>query len=108
MLATCADDDVTSSNKNNDRALEAVTHYIRVHYEEKEKHKKRRKKYRPKDGQYSLDAGFRHFGDRAETAVTKELRQFIMYDVFEPIATNSLSGEEKRKALSLLIFLKEK
>jgi hypothetical protein len=31
-----------------------------------------------------------------------------MYDVFEPIAADSLSDEEKKKAISLLIFLKEK
>ncbi len=65
MLTTCADDDVTSSDKNNDRALEAVMHSIMIHYEDKEKLKKRKKKYRPKVGQYSLDAGLCHFGDRA-------------------------------------------
>jgi hypothetical protein len=42
MLTTCTDDEVTSSDENNDRALEAVAHYIMVHYEEKEKLKKRR------------------------------------------------------------------
>jgi hypothetical protein len=31
-----------------------------------------------------------------------------MYDVFEPITMDSLSNEKKKKALSLLIFLKEK
>jgi hypothetical protein len=31
-----------------------------------------------------------------------------VYDVFEPVAMDSLSNEEKKKALSLLIFLKEK
>ncbi len=108
MLTTCADNNVTSSDKNNDRALEAVTHHIMVHYAEKEKLKKRRKKYRPKDGQYSLDAGLCHFGDRAKTAVTKELGQLKTYDVFEPITVDSLSNEEKKKALSSLIFLKEK
>ena len=38
----------------------------------------------------------------------KELHQFNTYDVFEPIAADSLSNEEKKKALSLIIFLKEK
>jgi hypothetical protein len=99
MLTTCADNDITSSDKNNDKALEPFAHYIMVHYEEKEKLKKRKKKYRPKVGQYSLDAGLYHFGDRAETAVTKELHQFNTYDVFEPIAMDSLSNEEKKKAL---------
>jgi hypothetical protein len=108
MLTTCTDDEVTSSDENNDRALEAVAHYIMVLYEEKEKLKKRKKKYRPKVGQYGLDAGLHHFGDRAEMAVTKELHQFNTYDVFKPIAADSLSHEEKKKALSSLIFLKEK
>jgi hypothetical protein len=79
-----------------------------VQYEEKEKLMKRKKKYRPKVGQYGLDAGLCHFGDRAEMAVTKEMHQFNTYDVFKPIAADSLSNEEKKKALSLLIFLKEK
>jgi hypothetical protein len=97
MLTTCTDNEITSSDKNKDRALEAVAHYIMVHYEEKEKLKKRKKKYRPKVGQYGLDAGLRHFGDRAEMAVTKELHQFNTYDIFEPIAADSLSNEEKKK-----------
>ncbi len=108
MLTTCADNDVVSTDENNDKALEAVVHYIKMHYEEKEKLKKRKKKYKPKDGQYSLDAGLCHFGGRVEMAVTKELHQFNTYEVFEPIMVDSLSAEEKKKALSLLIFLKEK
>jgi hypothetical protein len=97
MLTTCADDDVVSTDENNDRELEAVAHYIMMHYEEKEKLKNRKKKYKPKDGQYSLDVGCCHFGDRAETAVTKELHQFNTYEVFEPIRLDSLSAEEKKK-----------
>jgi hypothetical protein len=105
MLATCDDNYVVSTDENNDRALESVAHYIMMHCEEKEKLKKRKKKYKPKDGQYSLDAWLCHFGDRAETAVTKELHQFNTYEVFEPVVANSLSAEEMKKALSLLIFL---
>jgi hypothetical protein len=41
-------------------------------------------------------------------AVTKELHQFNTYEVFKPIVADSLSSKEKKKALSLLIFLKEK
>ncbi len=108
VFTTCTDDEVTSSDENNDRALEAVAHYIMAHYKEKERLKKRKKTYRPKVGQYGLDAGLCHFGDRAEMAVTKELHQFNTYDIFEPIAADSLSNEEKKKALSSLIFLKEK
>jgi hypothetical protein len=79
-----------------------------VHYAEKELIKKRKKKYEPKDGQYTLDAGLKKFGDEGETAVTKELQQFNTYNVFEPLDVKSLSKSEKKGALSSLIFLKEK
>jgi hypothetical protein len=41
-------------------------------------------------------------------AITKELHQFNIYNIFKPLEANSLSNEEKRGALSLLIFLEEK
>jgi hypothetical protein len=91
-----------------DEGMSAVGHYIMVHYAEKELIKKRKKKYKPKDGQYTLDAGIKKFGDQGKSAVTKELRQFNTYNVFEPLEANSLSDEEKKRALSSLIFLKEK
>ncbi len=50
----------------------------------------------------------KHFEERGETVVSKELKQFNVYDVFEPLYANKLSNEEKSKALTLLIFLKEK
>jgi hypothetical protein len=81
VFTTCTDDEVTSSDENNDRALEAVVHYIMAHYEEKERLKKRKKTYRPKVGQYGLDAGLHYFGDRAEMAVTKELHQFNTHEM---------------------------
>jgi hypothetical protein len=74
----------------------------------KELIKKRKRKYKPKDGQYTLDAGLRKFGDEGKTAVAKELRQFNTYYVFEPLEANSLSDKEKNGTLSSLIFLKEK
>jgi hypothetical protein len=64
-------------------ALETVAHYIMMHYEEKEKILTRKKKYKPKPGQYRLDAGLKRFGDRGEVAVMKELHQFNSYEVFE-------------------------
>ncbi len=57
-------------------AMSTVAHYIMVHYAEKELIKKRKKKYKPKYGQYTLDAGLRKFGDEGKMAVTKELCQF--------------------------------
>ncbi len=91
-----------------DEGMNAVVHYIMVHYTKKELIKKRKKKYKPKDGQYTLDAGLRKFGDEGKTAVAKELRQFNTDNVFEPLEANSLSDKEKKGALSSLIFLKEK
>jgi hypothetical protein len=41
-------------------------------------------------------------------AVTKELCQFNTYEVFEPLEASALDEEEKKGALSSLIFLKEK
>ena len=68
-----------------DESLEAVAHYIMMHYEEKEKILTRKNKYKPKPGQYGLDTGLKRFGARGEAAVTKELDQFNNYDVFEPL-----------------------
>jgi hypothetical protein len=80
-----------------------------VHYEEKEGIKKtKKKKYKPKAGQYQMEAGIRKFGEQGEIAVTKELDQFNKYKVFEPKHANDLSEEDKKRALSSLIFLKEK
>jgi hypothetical protein len=55
------------------KALSAVANYIMVYCAEKEMLKKWKRKYKPKAGQYTLDAGLEKFGSRGETAVTKEL-----------------------------------
>jgi len=39
--------------------------------------------------------------------VSKELAQFNVYDVCEPLYADKLSDEDKSKALTSLIFLKE-
>jgi len=94
--------------EDNPEEMANVAHYNMMHYAEKESIKKKpKKKYKPKAGQYSLEAGLKHFGERGEMAVTKELKQFNVYDVLEPLYADKLSDEEKSKALSLLIFLKE-
>ncbi len=63
---------------------------------------------KPKAGQYSLEARLKHFRERGEMVVSKELKQFNVCDVFKPLYANELSQEEKSKALTSLIFLKEK
>jgi hypothetical protein len=92
-------------NDNNNEVLVAVTHYIMVHYAEKEVQKRRRKKYKPKSGQYQLEAGIKHFGDQGEIVVTNKLQQFNTYGVFEPKSVDELTDNDKKKALASLIFL---
>ncbi len=55
-----------------------------------------------------MEVGIKWFGKQGKSAVTKELNQFNKYEVFEPQHANDLSEDDKRKALSSLIFLKEK
>ena len=101
--------DVEEDPEEDPKKLASVAHYIIVHYAEKESiKKKRKKKYKPKAGQYSLEVGLKHFWEKAETAVSKELKQCNVYDVFEPLYANNLSKEEKSKALTSLIFFREK
>jgi hypothetical protein len=50
----------------------------------------------------------KQFGERGETAVTKELDQINKYGVFKPKHARDLLEEDKKRALSSLIFLKEK
>jgi len=108
MLAT-VDKHTDGDGIDEDAGLAAVAHYIMVHYAEKENLKKRKKKYKPKAGQFRLEAGIKHFGERGELAVTrKELEQFNTYGVFEPKSASDLTDDDKRKALASLIFLKEK
>ena len=107
VMLAMAEKDLTEDIEN-EEVLAAVVHYIMVHYTEKEGVKKKKKKYKPKSGQYQLEAGIKRFGEQGETAVTKELDQFNKFGVFEPKHARDLSEEDKKKALSSLIFLKEK
>jgi hypothetical protein len=74
-----------SADTDDQEDLAPVAHYIMMHYAEKESIKKKKRRFKPKQGQFGLEAGLRHFGDRGETAVKKELSQFNLYDVFEPL-----------------------
>ncbi len=71
MMATMGDN--PAEEEEDEIFLAAVAHYIMVHYEEKEGIKRKKKKYKPKSGQYQLEAGIKQFGEHGETAVTKEL-----------------------------------
>jgi hypothetical protein len=101
--------DIKENPKEDPERLASVAHCIMMHYTKKESvKKKQKKKCKPKAGQYSLEAGLKHFGERGEMAVSKALKQFNVYDVFKPLYADKLSQEEKSKALTSLIFLKEK
>ncbi len=58
--------------------------------------------------QYGLKAGLRKFAERGNTAVMKELTQFHTMNVFRPMNPKKLTREDRRKALSSLMFLTEK
>jgi hypothetical protein len=53
-------------NNNDNEGLVVVAHYIMVNYAKKDMQKRCRKKYKPKSGQYQLEAGIKHFGDQGE------------------------------------------
>lgn len=56
----------------------------------------------------SLKEGIRLFGERTKDGATKEMRQLHEMNTFSPREARSLTKEERIKALSSLIFLKEK
>ncbi len=57
---------------------------------------------------YSMGAGIKKFKERGEAGVTKELTQMHDMDMFHPVARESLTKDERMKARSSLMFLKEK
>ncbi len=65
-------------------------------------------KLKPTKKQYSLKAGLRCFHVRGNAAVVKELTQFHTPKCFCPRDLSTLSREDRRKALTFLMFLTEK
>ena len=57
---------------------------------------------------YSMNTGIKTFKAKGEAGVTKELTQMHDMNVFRPIEVESLTYDEKKKALLSLMFLKEK
>ncbi len=55
-----------------------------------------------------MNAGLKKFKEKGKAGVTKELTQMHDMNVFRPIEVESLTHDEKKKALSSLMFLKEK
>jgi hypothetical protein len=58
--------------------------------------------------QYNLKPGLRKFGTQEEKATLKEMTQLHIMDTWTPMEAGKLSREQRMRALSLLLFLKEK
>ena len=58
--------------------------------------------------QYNLKPGLRKFGTRGEKAALKEMTQLHIMDTWTPMDAGKLPREQRMRALSLLLFLKEK
>jgi len=111
LMLAMVEKEIPADDKEDEEVLATVAHFIMVHCKEKEgikKKKKKKKKYKPKAGQYQMEAGIKQFGEQGKIAVTKELDQFNKYKVFELKHAYDLSKEDRKKALSSLIFLEEK
>jgi hypothetical protein len=57
---------------------------------------------------YSMKAGIKKFQDRGKAGVSKELTQMHDMEVFHLVIRDSLTKVERAKAITSLIFLKEK
>ena len=88
----------------NESTLATICHFLMVHYSQPHATSQKGKKANT----FSLTAGLKRFDDRGETAVSKELHQFLMLNTFTPLAAHSLTHEQRRSALTSLIFLTEK
>jgi len=58
--------------------------------------------------QFNLKPGLRKFGQRGQTAAVKELTQLHIMDTWTPLQAEKLLREQRIRALSSLLFLKEK
>jgi hypothetical protein len=58
--------------------------------------------------QYNLKPGLRKFGERGEKAAVSELTQLHIMDTWAVMDPGQLTKEDRAKALSSLLFLKEK
>ena len=57
---------------------------------------------------YSMKKGIDLFGDRAEIAVTKELKKVNDMNTYEPKHAQDLTNKERKEALASLLFITEK
>jgi hypothetical protein len=57
---------------------------------------------------YSMKAGIKKFQDRGKAGVSKDLTQMHDMEVFRLVMRDSLTKKERTKAVTSLMFLKEK
>jgi hypothetical protein len=57
---------------------------------------------------YSMNVGIKTFKAKSKAGVTKELNQMHNMSMFRPIEVDTLTYNKRKKALLLLMFLKEK
>ena len=57
---------------------------------------------------YGIGPGIKKFQEQGEARVTKELTQMHDMDVFHPVMRDDLTWDKRKKALTSLMFLKEK
>ena len=62
----------------------------------------------PSKKQYGLKAGLKRFEERGSQAIMKELTQFHTLECFKPKDPTTLSRDDRRNALTSLMFLTEK
>ena len=58
--------------------------------------------------QYNLKPGLHKFGTQGEKAALKEMTQLHIMDTWTPMEAGKLSRKQRMRALSSLLFLKEK
>jgi len=58
--------------------------------------------------QFNLQAGLKEFGEEGKAATMKELRQMLTRDVFKEVNYSTLTIEDKKRALPILLFLTRK
>ena len=62
----------------------------------------------PPKKQYSLKVGLRRFAEPGDAAVMKKLSQLHVLECFHPMHVRTLTREDRRNALTSLMFLTEK
>jgi hypothetical protein len=90
---------------NDEELMATLCHYVMVHTATS---LQLAAQGQPTKKQYSLKAGLRRFAERGDAAVKKELVQFHTMSCCSPRNANTLSREERRNALTSLMFLTEK